>query len=176
MLSARTGFQLTCDQALFSFRLVNPLLQKRKTKASDSVTANKSDAKIRSDIDSNPRPCDISLLRSRFWCCHATFDTGGVLYSLRYQATWIAPTLRENIIKHLQILTRVSQRTRMCRPALIVAWNMGARLKQERKQYNTLSLPSATVVLTSFFFFFIWYCLSKGYFKSKNGVQILGSG
>ena len=40
----------------------------------------------------------------------------------------------------------------MCRPALIVAWNMGARLKQERKQYNTLSLPSVTVVPTSLFF------------------------
>ena len=44
---------LTCDQALFSFRLVIPFLRKRETKnrilTSDPVRVNQSDAKIRPD-------------------------------------------------------------------------------------------------------------------------------
>ena len=48
----RIATTVTCDQALFSFRLVNPFLRKRETKfilASDPVKVNKSDAKIRPD-------------------------------------------------------------------------------------------------------------------------------
>ena len=42
-------FYLACDQALFSFRLVNPFLRKAKLLASDPVRVSKSDAKIRLD-------------------------------------------------------------------------------------------------------------------------------
>ena len=61
--------RLTCDQALFSFRLVNPFLRKHETKtrilASDPVRVNKSDAKI---------PPDRRLLID--WVLHLEFLLG----------------------------------------------------------------------------------------------------